>query len=151
MLTRALFLPSRHPWSHVVIGMWHKYPNPHCSHVVTLDVLDRSVDPRTGIIRTERMLGCKQKAPMWIVKVRRMRTRSAPQLLIFFCVPSSSVVQKMPSYERCPLSILRRRTLPSPRSTSPYPNSRPATRAYDTHRHRTARRRSCKLRRSKRG
>ncbi|TDL28870.1 MSF1-domain-containing protein [Rickenella mellea] len=58
-----------HPWSHVVIGMWHKYPNPHCSHVVTVDVLDRTVDPRTGIIRTERMLGCKQKAPIWVVKL----------------------------------------------------------------------------------
>ncbi|THH02516.1 hypothetical protein EW026_g336 [Hermanssonia centrifuga] len=58
-----------HPWSHVVIGMWHKYPNPHCTHVVTIDVVDRSVDPKTGIIRTERVLGCKQKAPGWIVKV----------------------------------------------------------------------------------
>ncbi|KAK1222898.1 Phospholipid metabolism protein [Marasmius sp. AFHP31] len=58
-----------HPWSHVVIGMWHKYPNPKCSHVVTIDVLDRTVDPKTGIIRTERVLGCKQKAPTWIVKL----------------------------------------------------------------------------------
>jgi hypothetical protein len=59
-----------HPWSHVVIGMWHKYPNPKCSHVVSVDVLDRSVDPETGIIRTERVLGCKQKSPTWILKVR---------------------------------------------------------------------------------
>lgn len=58
-----------HPWSHVVIGMWHKYPHPHCSHVVTIDTVDRSVDSRTGIIRTERILGCKQKAPIWIVKL----------------------------------------------------------------------------------
>ncbi|KAG7450157.1 MSF1-domain-containing protein [Guyanagaster necrorhizus] len=58
-----------HPWSHVVIGMWHKYPNPKCSHVISIDVLDRSVDPKTGIIRTERILGCKQKAPGWIVKL----------------------------------------------------------------------------------
>jgi len=58
-----------HPWSHVVIGMWRKYPNPKCSHVVSIDVLDRSIDPKTGIIRTERVLGCKQKAPGWIVKL----------------------------------------------------------------------------------
>ncbi|EKM60804.1 uncharacterized protein PHACADRAFT_246955 [Phanerochaete carnosa HHB-10118-sp] len=58
-----------HPWSHVVIGMWHKYPNQHCSHVLSVDVVDRSVDPNTGIIRTERILGCKQKAPIWIVKL----------------------------------------------------------------------------------
>lgn len=74
-LTRSL---SSHPWSHVVIGMWHKYPNPHCSHVVTIDVVDRSVDPTTGIIRTERVLGCKQKAPVWIVKVCRMRSSTLP-------------------------------------------------------------------------
>jgi len=58
-----------HPWSHVVIGMWHKYPNPHCTHVVTIDVVDRAVDPNTGVIRTERVLGCKQKTPTWIVKL----------------------------------------------------------------------------------
>jgi len=58
-----------HPWSHVVIGMWHKYPNSKCTHVVSIDTIDRSIDPQTGIIRTERVLGCKQKAPMWIVKV----------------------------------------------------------------------------------
>ncbi|KAF8078260.1 PRELI-like family-domain-containing protein [Lyophyllum atratum] len=46
-----------HPWSHV------------CSHVISIDVLDRSVDPKTGIIRTERVLGCKQKTPTWIVKL----------------------------------------------------------------------------------
>ncbi|KAK2461681.1 hypothetical protein APHAL10511_006144 [Amanita phalloides] len=58
-----------HPWSHVVIGMWRKYPNPRCSHVISVDVVDRTVDPKTGIIRTERILGCKQKAPIWIVKL----------------------------------------------------------------------------------
>ncbi|KAG6919587.1 hypothetical protein DXG01_004251 [Tephrocybe rancida] len=49
--------------------MWHKYPNPKCSHVVSIDVVDRSIDPKTGIIRTERVLGCKQKTPTWIVKL----------------------------------------------------------------------------------
>lgn len=65
------FLPASHPWSHVVIGMWHKYPNPHCSHVMSVDVLDRTVDPDTGIVRTERILGCKQKTPTWILKVSK--------------------------------------------------------------------------------
>lgn len=51
--------------------MWHKYPNPHCTHVVTIDTLDRSVDPETGVVRTERILGCKQKTPIWVVKVCR--------------------------------------------------------------------------------
>lgn len=81
----------RHPWSHVVIGMWHKYPNPHCSHVVTVDTLSRTIDPKTGIVRTERVLGCKQKAPTWIVKV------SPNPFCVVFCQRnfcSSSAVQK---------------------------------------------------------
>lgn len=49
--------------------MWRKYPNPRCSHVISVDVVDRTVDPITGVIRTERILGCKQKTPTWIVKV----------------------------------------------------------------------------------
>lgn len=63
---------ARHPWSHVVIGMWKKYPNPHCSHVKSVDVLERTVDPVTGIIRTERVLGVQQKTPTWILKVSGM-------------------------------------------------------------------------------
>jgi len=57
-----------HNWAHVNVGLGYKYPNPHCSHVITVDVLSREIDPKTGIIRTERVLGCKQKAPTWIVK-----------------------------------------------------------------------------------
>ena len=71
-------LSPSHPWSHVVIGMWHKYPNSKCTHVISIDTIDRSVDPKTGIIRTERVLGCKQRAPLWIVKVRH------PSRLYFF-------------------------------------------------------------------
>jgi hypothetical protein len=58
-----------HPWQHVNLGIWQKYPNPHCAHVVSVDVIDRTVDPKTGIIRTERVLGCKQAAPRWVVKL----------------------------------------------------------------------------------
>jgi hypothetical protein len=71
-----LIVPLSHSWVHVIIGMWHKYPNPHCSHVVTVDVIDRSVDPTTGTIRTERVLGCKQRSPAWIVKVRFSSSQS---------------------------------------------------------------------------
>ena len=95
-MTKALnsigCVPS-HSWAHVVIGMWHKYPHPHCSHVLAIDTVDRSVDPKTGIIRTERILGCKQKAPMWIVKVGFMRLVPKP-LAHAFC-SSSSAAQKM--------------------------------------------------------
>ncbi|KAF8321757.1 MSF1-domain-containing protein [Clavulina sp. PMI_390] len=58
-----------HPWSLVNQGIWRKYPNRQCAHVISVDVLDRSVDPKTGIIRTERILGVKQKAPAWVLKL----------------------------------------------------------------------------------
>ncbi|CAG7845877.1 SubName: Full=Related to protein involved in intramitochondrial protein sorting {ECO:0000313/EMBL:CCA77928.1} [Serendipita indica DSM 11827] len=32
------------------MGVWRKYPNPQSAHVVSVDVLDRTVDPSTGII-----------------------------------------------------------------------------------------------------
>ena len=80
--------PPSHPWSHVVIGMWHKYPNSKCTHVISIDTIDRSVDPKTGIIRTERVLGCKQRAPLWIVKVRPLSELLFISLLIFGVYPA---------------------------------------------------------------
>jgi hypothetical protein len=64
--------------------MWHKYPNSKCTHVISIDTIDRSVDPKTGIIRTERVLGCKQRAPLWIVKVRPLSELYF--FLLIFCV-----------------------------------------------------------------
>ncbi|CCA77928.1 related to protein involved in intramitochondrial protein sorting [Serendipita indica DSM 11827] len=58
-----------HPWTLVHMGVWRKYPNPQSAHVVSVDVLDRTVDPSTGIVRTERVIGCTQKAPRWVVKI----------------------------------------------------------------------------------
>jgi len=43
---------SRHEWSRVILGMWQKYPNPATSHVISVDTIDRTVDPVTGIIRS---------------------------------------------------------------------------------------------------
>ncbi len=40
-------------------------------------ITERSVDPETGIIRTERVIGCTQKAPGWIVRVSRSRLRAS--------------------------------------------------------------------------
>lgn len=82
--------------------MWHKYPNPKCSHVVSIDVLDRSVDPTTGIIRTERIMACKQKAPGWIVKVSSALKDSPGALLTGFtaiwrlgrCICSRNIIHR---------------------------------------------------------
>ncbi|KAG9304502.1 hypothetical protein G9A89_020066 [Geosiphon pyriformis] len=59
----------RYPWSYVSAANWRKYPNEECPHVVAVDVLDRYVDPVTGILRTERLITCQQNIPKWILKL----------------------------------------------------------------------------------
>lgn len=57
-------------WSQTALAVWHKYPNPFAPHVVSMDVVDRTYDERTGLLRVERILGVRQGAPTWAVKVR---------------------------------------------------------------------------------
>lgn len=50
---------------------WRKYCpwNDKSTHVVAVDTLARHVDPATGILRTERLITCKQSAPEWVKAV----------------------------------------------------------------------------------
>jgi len=57
-----------HSWDHVTAANWRKYPNEQCPHVIAVDILDRHVDPETGVLHTERLLTCKQNAPALILK-----------------------------------------------------------------------------------
>lgn len=56
-------------WNLVSAAQWQKYPNDLCPHVQCVDVLDRTVDPETGILTTERLLTLKQNVPRLILKV----------------------------------------------------------------------------------
>jgi len=40
--------------------------NEQSTHVIGVDTLSRYVDPETGILRTERLITCKQSAPKWL-------------------------------------------------------------------------------------
>ncbi|KAI9696948.1 MAG: hypothetical protein M1836_004909 [Candelina mexicana] len=55
-------------WEEVTTANWRKYCpwNDKASHVTAVDTLSRSVDPATGILRTERIITCQQSAPRWI-------------------------------------------------------------------------------------
>jgi len=64
--TQHLFF---HPWNLVSAAHWVKYPNELTPHVVHVDYLNRSVDPETGILRTERILTCKQNFPDFILRL----------------------------------------------------------------------------------
>lgn len=58
-------------WEEVSTANWRKYCpwNDKVTHVVAVDTLNRSVDPTTGILRTERLITCKQAAPEWVKAV----------------------------------------------------------------------------------
>ena len=51
------------------IAVWNKYPNPHADHVVSVDVLSQTLDPASGQLRTERIIGVQQGAPTWLKRL----------------------------------------------------------------------------------
>jgi hypothetical protein len=55
-------------WEEVSTANWQKYGpwNDKSAHVIGVDTLKREVDPATGILRTERLITCKQAAPEWL-------------------------------------------------------------------------------------
>ncbi|KAI9829379.1 MAG: hypothetical protein M1826_005699 [Phylliscum demangeonii] len=57
-----------YPWEEVSAANWRKYCpwNDKSTHVVAVDTLSQQVDPHTGILRTERLITCRQTAPKWI-------------------------------------------------------------------------------------
>jgi hypothetical protein len=69
--TNGFDLPYR--WSQTALAVWHKYPNPFAPHVISMDVIDRTYNENTGLLRIERVLGVSQGAPGWAVKVSSIR------------------------------------------------------------------------------
>jgi len=55
-------------WEEVSTANWRKYCpwNDKSPHVVAVDTISRHVDSETGILRTERLITCKQSAPGWL-------------------------------------------------------------------------------------
>lgn len=58
-------------WDEVSTANWRKYCpwNEKSTHVIAVDTLSRSVDPTTGILRSERLITCRQSAPEWLKAV----------------------------------------------------------------------------------
>ncbi|KAI9848146.1 MAG: hypothetical protein M1837_000820 [Sclerophora amabilis] len=57
-----------YPWEEVSTANWRKYCpwNDKSTHVIAVDTLSRNVDSQTGILRTERLITCRQSAPKWV-------------------------------------------------------------------------------------
>jgi len=56
-------------WDEVSTANWRKYCpwNDQSTHVIAVDTLSRHVDPDTGILKTERLIACRQNAPKWLL------------------------------------------------------------------------------------
>jgi hypothetical protein len=55
-----------YPWDYVSAANWRKYPNKNSTHVVAVDVLRREFDPISQILKSERLITCKQPIPSWL-------------------------------------------------------------------------------------
>jgi len=58
-------------WEEVSTNNWRKYCpwNNKAEHVLAVDTLSRNIDSATGILRTERLITCRQNAPQWILSI----------------------------------------------------------------------------------
>ncbi|KAI8934305.1 hypothetical protein NX059_009044 [Plenodomus lindquistii] len=58
-------------WEEVSTSNWRKYGpwNEKTPHVIAVDTISRAVDPKTGILRTERLITCQQSAPKWVTAI----------------------------------------------------------------------------------
>ncbi|KAJ1990857.1 Phospholipid metabolism protein [Dimargaris cristalligena] len=55
-------------WATVTAAHWQKYPNDKTPHVIHVETLNRSVDPDTGVLKTERLILCRQPCPAIIAR-----------------------------------------------------------------------------------
>jgi len=65
-------------WDEVSTNNWRKYCswNDKATHVIAVDTLSRHIDQATGILRTERLITCRQSAPQWVVSILGGETTS---------------------------------------------------------------------------
>lgn len=58
-----------HKWEAVTCAVFLKYPNPFSKHVVTADVLERFLDPQTGLLHSKRLLQKVGNMPTWLSRL----------------------------------------------------------------------------------
>lgn len=58
-------------WDEVSTNNWRKYCpwNDKAEHVLGVDTISRHIDTETGILRTERLITCRQNAPQWVLTI----------------------------------------------------------------------------------
>lgn len=81
-------------WEEVSTANWRKYCpwNDKSTHVVAVDTISRTVDPATGILRTERLITCRQSAPDWLKKLLGGAMEESQVLETSYVDPSKKTV-----------------------------------------------------------
>lgn len=81
-------------WEEVSTANWRKYCpwNQKSTHVVAVDTLSRSVDLQTGILRTERLITCRQSAPEWLKSILGVSMEESQVLETSYVDPSQKTV-----------------------------------------------------------
>ena len=60
--------PFPFPFPALAYSVINKYPSPLAPHVISIDVLERSI-LEDGTVRSERLLGVRQDSPRWVNRV----------------------------------------------------------------------------------
>ncbi|WVR08349.1 hypothetical protein IAU60_005404 [Kwoniella sp. DSM 27419] len=79
-----------YPPAHTLAALHRKYPNPFATHVYSVDTIDRTVDPETGVVRSERLIGVQQGAPKWITKLFALPPTAFVREVVFVDPSSTS-------------------------------------------------------------
>ncbi|WRT69358.1 uncharacterized protein IL334_006342 [Kwoniella shivajii] len=79
-----------YPPSQTLSALHRKYPNPFATHVYSVDTINRSVDPETGILRSERLIGVQQGAPKWITKLFHLPPTAYVREVVFVDISNES-------------------------------------------------------------
>ncbi|KJE89234.1 hypothetical protein CAOG_00747 [Capsaspora owczarzaki ATCC 30864] len=58
-----------HSWDKLTLASFRKYPNPFSPHVVSVDVVNRYVDPASGKLITHRLVTMESGLPGWLSRV----------------------------------------------------------------------------------
>ncbi|GJN87941.1 hypothetical protein Rhopal_000896-T1 [Rhodotorula paludigena] len=57
------------PFPYLVLAHNQRYPSPYGRHILSSDVISRSFDPRTDVLRTTRLILKRGKVPRWAPRV----------------------------------------------------------------------------------
>ena len=66
MREHAAEYTTPHAWSAVALAFFVRYPSPFAAHVLTVDTLDRRIDPETLAVHTTRLLLKRGAVPRWV-------------------------------------------------------------------------------------